>query len=126
MFGNKEEYLNKFKTCVRARPIESQKLGAKFYQKEHTKPLFKKTGIMAFRNLYNYHICLETLKILKTKSPHVLYNIYPLSSRNYGNFIIHQRNATMFISCRIKIWNDCLKLISINQSTAEAEIGKFK
>lgn len=32
----------------------------------------------------------------------------------------------MFISCRIKIWNDCLKLISINQFSAEVEIGKFK
>ena len=126
LFGNKEEYLNKFKTCARARPIESQKLGAEFYKKEHTKPLFTKTGILAFKNLYNYHTCLETLKILKTKSPHTLYKIFPLSSRNYGNFIIYQKNTTIFMINRTKIWNDCLKLISINQFIAEVEIGKFK
>ena len=77
LFGDREAYLEKFKTCVRSRPYENQKLGAEFYEREHTKPLFKKTGILAYRNLYNYHICLETLKILKSKVPHALNKLYP-------------------------------------------------
>ena len=42
MFGNTEAYLEKFHTCVRARPFSEQKLGAEFYIKEPSKPLFKK------------------------------------------------------------------------------------
>ena len=36
MFGDKEKYLNKFKTCARKRPYESQILGSEFYKKDHT------------------------------------------------------------------------------------------
>ena len=42
LFGDREMYQDKFKTCARTRCIDKQKLGSKFYQKEHTKPLFKK------------------------------------------------------------------------------------
>ena len=66
LFGDKEAYLDKFKTSCHTRPIETQILGASYYMK-HTKPLFHKHKILAFKNLYNYQICLENLKILKTK-----------------------------------------------------------
>ena len=33
MFGNKEKYLDKFKTCARCRPFAEQKLGSDFYKK---------------------------------------------------------------------------------------------
>ena len=39
LFGDLDAYLNKFKTCARCRPIESQLLGAEFLTKEHTKQL---------------------------------------------------------------------------------------
>ena len=67
LFGDKEAYLDKFKTSCCTRPIETQILGTAYYMKEHTKPLFHKHKILAFKNLYNYQICLETLKILKSK-----------------------------------------------------------
>ena len=70
LFGDKEAYLDKFKTSCRTRPIETQLLGTAYYMKEHTKPIFHKHKILAFKNLYNYQICLETLEILKSKIPY--------------------------------------------------------
>ena len=51
MFG-KELYSDKYKTCVRCRPRGNQILGPSFYQKEHTKPLFKNNEIMTVQNIY--------------------------------------------------------------------------
>ena len=51
------------KTCTtiaQTRPFETQRLGAELFCKEHTKPLFNKLGILAFQNLFNYQICIET------------------------------------------------------------------
>ena len=126
LFGDKEKYLDKFKTCVRSRPVEEQKLGSDFYRREHTKPLFKRTEILAYKNLYNYHICLETLKIIKSRTPYCLYNLYPLSSRNYENYIVAGKNESLFITNRRKIWNDCIKLLSIKQVIPEVKIQNFK
>ena len=42
LFGDLEKYLNEFKTSARTRPFETQRLGAKYFCKEHTKPLFNK------------------------------------------------------------------------------------
>ena len=42
--------------CCRTRPFDMQKLCAKFYEREHTKPLFHKNGILTYKNLYNYHV----------------------------------------------------------------------
>ena len=47
LFGDKEAYLDKFKTACRTRPIETQILGTSYYMKEHTKPLFHKNKILA-------------------------------------------------------------------------------
>ena len=40
MFGDKQAYLDKFNTCARSRPIETQILEGNFFSKEHSKPLF--------------------------------------------------------------------------------------
>ena len=40
LFGDREKYLDKFKTSVRTRPFPNQVLTSKFYEKEHTKPIF--------------------------------------------------------------------------------------
>ena len=58
LFGDLEKYLDKFKTSARARPFETQRLGAEFV----CKPLFNKLGILAFQNLFHYQTCLETLR----------------------------------------------------------------
>ena len=120
LFGDKEAYLDKFKISCRTRPIETQILGTAYYMKEHTKPLFHKHKILAFKNLYNYQICLETLKILKSKIPYYLFQLHLLSSRN------NQRNSSLFIIYRIKLWNNCVKVISNTQTIPETKISKFK
>ena len=45
LFGHQNAYLDKFKTCSRARALGNQKLGPEFFCKEHTKPLFHKMEI---------------------------------------------------------------------------------
>ena len=122
LFGDKEAYLDKFKTSCCTRPIETQILGTAYYMKEHTKPLFHKHKILAFKNLYNYQICLETLKILKSKIPYYLFQLHPLSSRNNQNFLVAERNSSLFITNRIKLWNNCVKAIKLYQT----KISKFK
>ena len=82
LFGDLEKYLNKFKTSARTRPFETQRLGTEYFCKEHTKPLFNKLGVLAFQNLFNYQICLENLKNLKSRAPQSLFQLYVLSTRN--------------------------------------------
>ena len=69
LFGDKQAYLDKFKTSARARPIESQKLGQEFYQKERTKPLFNDHSLLTVQNIYNCQVLNTTCKILKLRTP---------------------------------------------------------
>ena len=92
LFGEKQAYLEKFKTCCRTRPFGMQKLGAKFYKREHTKPLFHKNGILTYQNLYNYHV------------PFPLFKQYTVSSRNNMNLILLTRDASFSKTKRINIW----------------------
>ena len=48
LFGDCESYIDKFKTCARVRPLNSQRLGSNFYAKESTKPLFSKYELLAY------------------------------------------------------------------------------
>ena len=64
LFGDKQAYLDKFKTCAKTRPYPYQTLDCDFYQQEHTKPLFSKCKILALENLYTYHTFMEVFKIL--------------------------------------------------------------
>ena len=49
LFGDYKAYVSKFKTCAHTRPIENQILDKNFYMKEHTKPLFFKSGILTLK-----------------------------------------------------------------------------
>ena len=69
LFGDNEAYLDKFKTSARVRLFEEQKLGAEFFKREHTKPLFTKHFVMNVRN-----------EILKFRIS--LFEILELSKRN--------------------------------------------
>ena len=88
LVGDKEAFLDKFKTCVRNRPLYSQHLGSEFYTKEHTKPLFNHHDIFTVHNLYNYHCSIELFKILKTRTPISLFSKFTLSSRKDTLLII--------------------------------------
>ena len=126
LFGDLDAYLNKLKTCARCRPIDNQVLGQEFFTKEHTKPLFHKLGILVFKNLYNYHICLETLKILKSKTPYCLYILYTISNRNNETLMKSMPSNGLYITQRINLWNSCIKLIARSESLFEISITKFK
>ena len=82
LFGDKEAYLNKFKSCARAKGIENQYLGQEFYRRENSKPLFNGNNIMNVRNLFIYHCSNEIFKILKFRTPICMFEIFTLSNRN--------------------------------------------
>ena len=65
LFGDKEAYIDKFKTCARTRPFETQKLGADFFTKEHTKPLFHKYKNSCFPELIHLPSMLRNPKNFK-------------------------------------------------------------
>ena len=126
LFGNLEAFLEKFKTCSRTRSIENQILGHDFYKKEHTKPIFHQQKILAFKNLYNYQICLEMLKILKFHIPYCLYDQFTLSSRNNESILLARPNQGNYVNERLGIWNNCIKTIIGTETLLEVNIQSFK
>ena len=126
LFGDLKAFLDKQSTCCRTRPLENQRLGNKFYCKEHTKPIFHKHNILSFKNLYNYQICIETLKIIKFKYPDCLYTRFTLSSRNNENLILARPNQILFVQDRMPIWNSCIKIIMKNEPICDLSIACFK
>ena len=119
LFGDREAYLDKFKTCARSRPYNEQALNPKFFIKEHTKPIFKENSILALENLYTYHNYLELYKIMKFRAPMSLLEEYTFSTRK-PTLIINQLDPPNNNNTRsTKIWNVItpkLKLIDYTMS----------
>ena len=126
LFGDLDKYLDKFKTCARVRPFGKQILGADFFCREHTKPLFNEHGIMAFRNIYNYQTCLETLKILKFRLPTALYTNFKASPRNNGIYLITSSSSMNFIYNGSRKWNMITKILSISDPICSIGVGSFR
>ena len=63
LFGDLDAYLDKLSTCARAKEFGKQKLGADFYTKEHTKPIFNRLKLLTVQNLHKYHSVTELFKI---------------------------------------------------------------
>ncbi len=109
LFGDKEAYLDKFKTSVRTRPKQEQILGQEFYELEHSKPLFNKQGIMTVYNLYNYHVLQMTFKLLKLRIPMSLFSCFSLSSRK-ETLLLYPKFSENFVFSASSLWNkfrDC-------------------
>ena len=122
LFGDTETYLNKFKTCVRCRKLDEQILGADFYEKEHSKPLFEKHKILTVQNLYSYHTFMETFKLLKFRMPSPLYNNYSFSRRQCLTFtrIIPPKFSDSFTYRSACLWNSIqpkLHIIDLSANT---------
>jgi hypothetical protein len=113
LFGDKEAFLDKFRTAARARPYKNQLLGEQFYQHEHTKPLFTKHKILSLKNLYSYHTFMEILKILKLRDPITLHEQFTLSERK-PTLIISTNPAENFVSRSTKIWNTISPKLKLN------------
>ena len=105
LYGDKEAYLNKFKTCVRTRTIDNQKLGEEFYAKEHTKPLFNKHKIFTVQSLYFYHTLFSLYKIIKTHVPISLYSCFTRSTRK-ETLLITPQHSHHFIYKSSSLWNE--------------------
>ena len=78
--------------------------------------MFNKLGILAFQNLFNYQICLETLKTIKSRTPQSLFQLYVISTRN----------NQLYLEARANIWNNCIKLIARSETLTTIKISKFK
>ena len=103
--GNKLAYIDKFKTCAKARPYLNQTLDSSFFQLEHTKQLFTKNRILGLENLYTYHTFMETFKILKLRTPISLYNLYNKSHRKELILIVSSSPTKDFITRSTTLWN---------------------
>ena len=118
LFGDKEAYLNKFKTCARSRLLDNQILGQEFYSREHTKPLFNQHGIMNVRNLHIYHCSNDILKILK-------FELFEPSKRNRKETRLLTPNPSKnFLYVGSLIWNavrDLIKLYEFSQNYGSAK-----
>ena len=121
LFGDKEKYLDKFKTCCRVRIKEEQILGQEYYQKEHTKPIFQLHKLMTVFNLYVYHCSMETFKILKNRMPISMYTLFSISSRK-ETYLITPIPTPQFLYNSSFIWNTVRKLL-IGNNFSGSEIS---
>ena len=127
MFGDNEAYHNKLKTAARVRPRELQKLGAEFYELEHSKPLFNKNNLLTVHHLYKYCCLLEMFKIIKLRIPIAWYSLFTRSNRR-ANFFITNSPSTSFIYQSSHMWNNCNRVsesTNIDFSFALAKLKKI-
>ena len=118
MFGDKEAYLNKFKTCARTRSLDEQRLGHEFYKKEHTKPLFNKHSIMNVHNLYLYHCINDVFKILKFRTPISLFSLFDLSPRTgKETYALTPKPSESYIYRAGTIWNIVRQKLAVSEFT---------
>ena len=110
LFGDKEAYLEKFRTSARARQLDCQKLGPEFYEKEHTKPLFQKNCIFTVHNLYNCQTLNATYKVLKLKTPITIYSCFKLSQRKETLLHLPKILSQSFFYNASSLWNKFLSL----------------
>ena len=125
LFGDREAFLDKFRTCARARPLpkKNQILGEAFYKKENTKPLFKKLGFLTVQNLYSYHCFMEAFKILKFRSPIALHSMYNISNRKNTTLITPTPSHHFPYKSAI-IWNAIQPKLQLGDYSAN--IGSIK
>ena len=121
LFGDKEAYLDKFRTCARTREFGNQLLGQEFYKRENTKPLFNKHSIMNVRNLHIYHSNNEIFKILKFRTPISLFELFKLSNRNGKETrLLTPTPSKSFFYVGSLVWNvvrDLLKIYDFSQKS---------
>ena len=97
LFGDKETYLDKFKTCARSRPFGNQKLETEFFVRENSKPLFTEQKLMSVFSLCHYHSAAEAFKLLKFHIPISLYGLFTLSKRpGKETFLLTPRSSDSF------------------------------
>ena len=117
VFGDREKYLDKFKTCARARPYPDQKLGSEFFIKEHTKPLFNVNKILALQNLYYYHACCEVFKTFKYRNPIAILEKSKFSKSHRNLFLITPYPSNLYSYHSSMAWNSARKLLDVKDTS---------
>ena len=123
MFGDNAAFLDKFKTCARARPIDEQRLDEQFYRKEPTKPIFSRHNILAVENLYRYRCLMDVLKILKYSTPVSLLSLFKKFHRK-ELLLITPTPSSQFIYKSSSMWNEFRK-VAINLDLSSS-VSRFK
>ena len=126
LFGDLNAYLDKQSTCARSRPFGQQKLGAKFYQKEHTKPIFNRLKILTVQALYKYFSITEIFKILKLRCPYSLFSSIATSKREASNAIILPEKSNTFLFRASQLWNSVQKRIILSNEGLSESINVVK
>ena len=111
LFGDLNAFLEKQSTCARSRPYPRQKLDGKYYEKEHTKPIFNRLKILTIQGLYKYFSITEIYKMMKLRHPYSLYSCIQLSKRDTSNAIILPSKSNMFMYKAAQLWNEIHKQI---------------
>ena len=131
IFGDREKFLDKFCTAARTRVFGSQSLGASFYSKEHTKPLFTDNSILTVHRLYTYLSCTEFMKIVKFQTPSSIASKIILSICNKGILVsLPVKNRHFLYNVSI-IWNLSIIKIGvpnfheISPSVVKAKLKRF-
>ena len=115
MFGDKEAFLNKFRTCARTRPFGHQKLSCQIFEREHTKPLFSKHSLLTVHNLYSYHCCNELFRLLKYRTPISLFELFNLSKRpGKETLLLSTLPSNSFVHKAASLWNTFRQLLTLN------------
>ena len=136
LFGNREKFLEKFNTCARVRPVKIDKdgrvskeseqfLGVEFYRKEHTKPLFKKEGLLTVHNLYVYHCIMELFKIMESNTPYSIFSCLTTSKRK-PTLLLTPDPSKYFYYKATKLWNTLKKEIVGDAETFCIPTGAVK
>ena len=93
------------------------------YELENTKPLFRSAQILTVHNLYNYHILLQTSKIIQFRQPYIMYSKFEfLKNIHKDNVLIpplvrlDRRKQSFFFSAATK-WNQIIKIIKVDVKT---------
>ena len=123
LFGDNEAYKNKFKTCARTRPIGKQVLDSEFYRLEHTKPLFNKHRFLTIHNLFTYHTCITTYKIIRSRVLIALYSMFSFSG-HIETRLKSQLTGCIFVDNSTKIWNNIRDKLSTIDTGVRC--GEFK
>ena len=109
------------------RPRGSEKIGAEFYSREHTKPLFTEYNLLAIRNLYHYFCTVDVFKILKFRQPITLYEMYQLSHRETSLALILPERSGQFFYKSALAWNSVYRsVLERPNSDLTTKIPHFK
>ena len=108
LFGDREAYLDKFRTCARCRTYEDRILGSKFFRRESSKPLFKAHSLLTVHSLYKYHCLIEMFKVIKLRMPMSIYDLFSRSKQQDDN-LISLYPSTLFEYQSSNLWIKCRK-----------------